>query len=239
MLNVTGVLAVLDRGITINWDDGPTLHRITALVSYHTAEDTTIQNVRLYATMKLSEEPLAFVNEGDLKITWTWLEGNTDNGADPVFWLVQLAVTNQSDDEVYLDSLDVIRIDAELGGQFNLGASPDLWRCLREHNGDNADWESSADTGYLREQYLIVQPVTSNRTHPPALLVRVDADQQSDNGQLPVELQLDFSGAHFTLLAARNRAGSAHLAPGVTVVSSRFVIASGDDALELKRLQPI
>lgn len=236
MLNVTGVLAVLDRGITINWDDGPTLHRITALVRYHTAADTTIQSVRLYAALKLTEDPLAFVQEGELKITWTWLEGSTVDDSDTSFWSVQLAVTNQSEDEVFLDAMDAIRIETALAGQFNLGASPGLWRCVREGAGDLIDWESSADFGYRRESCLIVLPVRSNRTHPPALLVRVDDDQQTESGRLPVEIQLDLSGEHFVRLIAGNRADAAHLAPGVTIVSSRFIIASGDDALELKHL---
>ena len=243
MLNTTGVLAVLDRGVTINWDDGPTLHRITAQVRYHTASTATAttQLVRVNAGQKLSEEPLSFIVEEGLKVTWTWFEGN-DGSADTVCWIAQLAVTNQTDDMVCLDTMDVIRIDSAYSGQFNLGAPPGLWQCSRESDSDKPEWEAWSEStatagGFTRNGLLLVQPVVSNRTRPPAILVRVEENPQDAGGGLPVEIKLDLNGERFERMVARNSADGTLLAPGVTVVSTRFLIASGDNADELQRIK--
>jgi hypothetical protein len=241
MLNTTGVLAVLDRGVTINWDDGPTLHRITAQVRYHTTSMATTKLVRVNASQKFSEDPLSFIQEDGLKVTWTWIEGN-DGDSDVVYWTTQLAVTNQTDEVVYLDAMDVIRIDSAYSGQFNLGAPPGLWQCTRENNTESLEWEAWSEStatagGFTRNGLLLVQPVVSNRTRPPALLVRVDENPQDESGRLPVEIKLDLNGERFERLVAHNRADGTLLAPGVTVVSTRFLIASGDNADELRRIK--
>jgi hypothetical protein len=241
MLNTTGVLAVLDRGVTINWDDGPTLHRITAQVRYHTTSMATTKLVRVNASQKFSEDPLSFIQEDGLKVTWTWIESN-DGDSDVVYWTTQLAVTNQTDEVVYLDAMDVIRIDSAYSGQFNLGAPPGLWQCTRENNTESLEWEAWSEStatagGFTRNGLLLVQPVVSNRTRPPALLVRVDENPQDESGRLPVEIKLDLNGERFERLVAHNRADGTLLAPGVTVVSTRFLIASGDNADELRRIK--
>jgi len=238
MLNKTGVLAVLDRGVTINWDDGPTLHRITAQVRYHTASMATTQLVRVLATQKISEDPLAFIQEDGLKVIWTWIEG--DDGDEATYWVAQLAVTNDTDEMVYLDALDVIRIDSAYSGQLNLGAPTGLWQCARANDDPSLDWEAWSQTtasagGFTREGLLLVQPVVSNRSHPPALVVRADATDES--GHLPVEIRLEMNGERFERLIAQNRADGSPLAPGITMVSTRFMVASGDNALELRGLK--
>ena len=240
MLNTSGVLAVLDRGVTINWDDGPTLHRVTAQVRYHTASVATTQLIRFHATTRASEYPLAFVQEDRLKVTWTWLEGY-DGSSEAVQWITQLSVTNTTEEVVYLDSMDVIRIDNAFSGQCNLGAPPGLWQCALEKNTEHIEWETWSQStasagGFKRNGVLLVQPVVSNRTHPPVLLIRHVPSLGSASAELPVEIKLEINGERFERLVAHNRANGTLLGPGVTMVSSQFLIASGDDATELLHL---
>lgn len=249
MINTNGVLAVMDHHITINWDDGPTMHRVAAQVRYHTAESATLRTVRVNASQRYSDDPLSFMAAGDgLRASWIWQERGPG-------WTAQLAVTNEGEDDVYLDALDVIRIDSAFGGLFNLGAPPGLWRVRledvrsllvapgsedapAERSDPTAGWESWSPatlnvTGFIRRQCLIVQPVASNRTRPPAVMIRaLDNDSRSSTAR--TEIQLEVSGERFERLSARNRTEGMLLGAGVSVASSEFWVVSGDDAEELR-----
>lgn len=252
MINANGVLAVMDHHITINWDDGPTMHRVAAQVRYHTAESATLRTARINASQRYSDDPLSFMTVGDgLRASWIWQERGPG-------WMVQLSVTNEGEDDVYLDALDVIRIDYAFGGLFNLGAPPGLWRVLLEdvrgllaapagsehapaEYGDLATgWESWSPatltaTGFTRRRCLIVQPVASNRTRPPAVMIRVlDADVPAS--PMRTEIQLEVSGERFERLSARYRTEGMLLGAGVSVASPEFWVVSGDDAEELRGL---
>lgn len=247
MINTHGALAVLDRGITLNWDDGATLHKIGAQVRYRTRETTASQLLRVGAGKRLSDEPLALVGADALvRATWTWREAGDG-------WIVHMAVLNTADHDLLIDSIDAIRIDSAFGGLFNLGAPPGLWRCAFERDGDPA-WESYGDSaasanGFTRAARMLVQPSVSNRSSPPAVLIRAlsappapaqdDADGQALSVWSPefrTELQLEFNGERFERLTARVRCDGALLAAGVTLATPEVWIVSGDDAGELWRL---
>lgn len=65
-----------------------------------------------------------------LQATWRWQFVEL-LGAP--LWQVSLDVLNRSEESVYLDSMDVLRVEHDVGGMFNLGAPPGLWRCAREN----------------------------------------------------------------------------------------------------------
>ncbi|MCS6846126.1 MAG: hypothetical protein RMN52_00250 [Anaerolineae bacterium] len=251
MINTNGVLAVMDHHITINWDDGPTMHRIAAQLRYHTAESATLRTARVNASQRYSDDPLSFMTTGDgLRASWIWQERGPG-------WTAQLAVTNEGEDDVYLDALDVIRIDYAFGGLFNLGAPPGRWRVRledvrgllvapgggdapAEHGDPAAGWElwspaTLTATGFIRRRCLIVQPVASNRTRPPAVMIRaLDDDSQPSSAR--TEIQLEVSGERFERLSARYRTEGMLLGAGVSVASPEFWVVSGDDAEELNGL---
>ncbi len=253
MINTNGVLAVLDHHITINWDDGPTMHRVAAQVRYHTTESAALRTARINASQRYSDDPLSFMTTGDgLRASWIWQERGPG-------WTAQLSVTNEGADDVYLDALEVIRIDHAFGGLFNLGAPPGLWHVLLENvrgllaapsggkhmpteSGDPAvGWESWSPatltaTGFTRRYCLIVQPVVSNRTRPPAVMIRaLDGDVPSSSAR--TEIQLEVSGERFERLSARYRTEGMLLGTGVSVASPEFWVVSGDDAEELRELR--
>ncbi len=233
MLNENGVLTMLDRGITINWDDGPTLHKITAQVRYHTGKSATAQLLRVNATQPYSDEPLTFrQTDRVLQAIWVW----HTRGAG---WSTQLTLTNICEEDVYVDALEMLRIDSAYGGVFNLGAPPGLWRCAREseaeRNGAPA-WEAWAETtasagGFVRTHTLMVQPSVSNRSRPPAVLIAVNGN----TAQLPVEMRLECSGERFERLTVRSRADGTLVGAGAMLASAELWIASGDDPEELRQ----
>lgn len=245
MLNENGVLATLDRGITINWDDGPTLHKITAQVRYHTDESATARLLRVHATQPYSDEPLTFKQtDATLQAIWVW----QTRGAG---WSVQLVITNTSDEDVYVDTLEVMRIDSAYGGVFNLGAPPGLWRCAKEDEAERngalnsalfsaltsaLTWEAWAETtasagGFTRARMLMVQPTVSNRSRPPAVLIAVN----NSTAQSPVEMRLECSGERFVRLTAGSRTDGTLVGAGAMLASAELWIASGDDAEELRQ----
>ncbi len=252
MINANGILAVMDHHITINWDDGPTMHRIAAQLRYHTAESATIRTARINASQRYSDTPLSFMTTGDgLRASWIWQERGLG-------WTAQLAVRNEGEDDVYLDALDVIRIDYAFGGLFNLGAPPGLWRVSLEDvsgllvapSGDEgvpadrnasvaSGWESWSPamptaSGFARRRCLIVQPTVSNRTRPPAVMIRA-LGEDSISQDARTEIRLEVSGERFERLVACYRTEGMLLGAGVSVASPEFWIVSGDDAEELKR----
>jgi hypothetical protein len=248
MLNTSGVLAVLDRGMTINWDDGPTLHRMTAQVRYHTATLATSQLVRIHATQRHSDEPLTFVQDDDVvHVVWAWHEYGApdDDAPGSPYWSVQLSVTNKSEEDIYLDTLDVIRIDGAYAGQFNLGAPPGLWRCARENPGTRINWEAWSESstsagGFTRNTELLVQPSVSNRSRPPAVLIRAladtEVDSQATGASMSTEIKLEINGERFERMVARSRADGTRLGPSLTRMSAEYLVASGDNAEELRQL---
>lgn len=240
MLNSSGILTVLDRGITINWDDGPTLHRITAQVRYHTATLATTQLLRVHATQRFSDDPLIFTAEGSIKAAWMWRDTHMADSEAIVYWTAQLAVTNQTDEDIYLDTLDVVRIDSAYSGQFNIGAPTGLWQCAVESDA-GLKWEAWSETassagGFNRQRVLLVQPTLSNRSRPPVVLVKVlDPPQDSETAH-PTEINLEINGERFERMVACTRTDGTLLSPGATLFSARFQIASGDSPDELRQL---
>ncbi|MEO6063185.1 MAG: hypothetical protein ABIQ99_14720 [Thermoflexales bacterium] len=247
MLNTHVAMALLDRGVTLNWDDGATLHKITAQARYHTQNSASIQTLRIGAQQKVNDEPLTLTaSDSALEAHWTWSE------RDPG-WSALLVVRNKSESDLFIDALEVIRVDSAFGGVFGLGAPTGLWRCARE--GSPLDWEAWSDTaasagGFVRPAAMLIQPPMSNRSQPPALLVRAlgalrnaaAADDETGLGLalppsgIPTELRLELSGERFERFAARSRADGLRLAPGVAVASAEFWIIAGDDAAELLAL---
>jgi hypothetical protein len=226
MLNTGGALTVMDHHLTINWDDGPTLHRIAAQVCYHTAESATMKAIRVSASHRYSDEPLSFmVVEDALRIAWIWQERSPG-------WTAQLAVTNQGDDEIYLDALDVIRADYATGSLFNLGveapspldqpATLPRWEL----------WSPAMSSGFVRRRCFIVQPTVSNRTRPPAFMIRA----LEPEGIARVEIHLEATGERFERLTARCRTDGLLLGAGASLASPEFWIVAGDDAEELRQL---
>ena len=245
MLNKAGVLAVLDRGITLNWEDGPTLHRITAQVRFHTATSATSQLMRLAAAHRQDEDALVFVQDEILQSHWSWREMNLPEDPPDVFsyWVAQLTVTNRADYDLYIDTLDVIRIDRAFHGQFNLGAPTGLWQCADQSPRGKFVWETwsqstSSTGGFTRSAELLVQPMMSNRSRPPAVMVRaVDLPNSVARSSAPAEMALEISGERFERLAARNRLDGQLLHTGASLMSCSFIIASGDDATELHEME--
>jgi hypothetical protein len=248
MLNTGGALTVMDHHLTINWDDGPTLHRIAAQVCYHTAESATMKAIRVSASHRYSDEPLSFmVVEDALRIAWIWQERSPG-------WTAQLAVTNQGDDEIYLDALDVIRADYATGSLFNLGAPPGLWQVLFEEDSPPSLrspsveapspldqpatlprwelWSPAMSGGFVRRRCFIVQPTVSNRTRPPAFMIRA----LEPEGTARVEIHLEATGERFERLTARCRTDGLLLGAGASLASPEFWIVAGDDAEELRQL---
>jgi hypothetical protein len=247
MINTSGFLAVMDHGITINWDDGPTLHKLAAQVRYHTAESATSRTLRVPASQRYSDDPLSFMALGDgLRASWVWQERGPG-------WTAQLAVQNDGEDDLFLDALDVIRVDPAFGGLFNIGAPPGLWQVRpeedvrgllaapqhEEQGGVDAEpetWSPATATakGFTRRRELIVQPSASNRSRPPAVMIRALGSPLHD---APTEIQIEATGEKFERLTARVKTDGLMLASGVSVASPEFWIVVGDDAAELRALE--
>ncbi|MCL4505372.1 MAG: hypothetical protein M1434_14045 [Chloroflexi bacterium] len=242
MLNRTGILTVLDRGITINWDDGPTLHRITAQVRYHTATLATTQLLRVHALQRYSDDPLVFAAEDSIKAAWMWRDARMVDSEAIAYWTTQLSVTNQTDEDIYLDTMDVIRIDSAYSGQFNIGAPTGLWQCAVESAAD-LKWEAWSETtssagGFTRQRVLLVQPTVSNRSRPPVVLVKALDSPQGGATAHPTEIKLEINGERFERMVACTRTDGTLLSPGATLFSAQFQVASGDSPAELLQLSP-
>lgn len=248
MINTSGFLAVLDHHITINWDDGPTMHRIAGQVRYRVAGNDTVRTLRVNASQRYSDEPLSFMVMSDgVRASWVWQERGPG-------WTAQLAVQNDGEEDVLLEALDVVRVDAAFGALFNIGAPPGLWlvrpeeamRRLLPGATMEGEVESPASApeawapgtptadGFVRRRTLIVQPSVSNRSLPPAVMVRVLGDIPAE---LPTEIQLQANGERFDRLIARVNARGLVIASGVGLASPDFWIVSGDDAQELAHLE--
>jgi hypothetical protein len=245
MLNTTGVLATMDHGITLNWEDGPTLLRMTALVSFRYAGDANSLYIRVLADHLLGDEPMAFLHEENaIRAAWIWREVPISQDLDSGirYWTTQLSLTNTSREDIYLDSFEALRIDHDYSGQFNLGAPLSAWRIASDQQESPIFWENWSQSAAMTQvithaSNLLIQPATSSRTRPPAILVRaLDDDTHSASGSLPVEIELTTKAGIFHCLVARNRTDGLPLSSDVTIVSSEFLIAAGDNAEELRLL---
>lgn len=248
MINTSGFLAVLDHHITINWEDGPTLHRIAAQVRYRVAGNDTVRTLRMNASQRYSDEPLSFMVMSDgLRASWVWQERGPG-------WTAMLAVQNDGEEDVLLEALDVIRVDSAFGALFNIGAPPGLWLVSPEDDVrgllpaapaggatesaalDAEAWAHGTPTadGFMRRRALIVQPSVSNRSRPPAVMLRALG---ASPAELPTEILLQVNGERFGRLVARVNARGLAIASGVAIASPEFWIVAGDDAQELRGLE--
>jgi len=245
MLNTHVAMALLDRGVTLNWDDGATLHKITAQARYHTQHSASIQTLRIGAQQKVNDEPLTLTaSDSALEAFWTWTERAPG-------WSAALVVRNKSESDLFIDALEVVRVDSAFGGVFSLGAPTGLWRCA--HDVEPLAWEAWSDSagsagGFLRQAALLVQPSMSNRSSPPAVLIRAlgagRAPAADETGRavslppagIPTEMRLEVTGERFERFAARARADGLLLASGVSLASPECWIVAGDDAAELLAL---
>ncbi|MCS6773200.1 MAG: hypothetical protein NZ693_03700 [Thermoflexales bacterium] len=248
MINHAGFLAILDRGITLNWEDGPTLHKFSAAVQYQHPDSAASCMMRLSATNRYSDEPLSFTSLQDgLRAVWVWQER-------PPGWTAMLSVENESNQELLLNSLEVLRLDSEAGGLFNIGAPPRLWRCRieraegvssllpeptssleRQSVRDESVWESWSPhvvSGFVRSRELVVQPVCSSRSRPPAVMIRALRSAYD----LATEIRLEATSERFERLIVRCKTDGMLLAPGGVTASPPFWIVAGDDAEELQHL---
>lgn len=231
MLNHTGALAVLDHHIGLNWDDGATLMRVGAQVRYRYGAFATVQTLRVTASARCSDEPLGFeARNGDVHATWVWTE------LAPGF-VAQLSIVNEGDDEVLLEGVDVLRIDAAFGGLFNVGAPPGLWRAAQPGRGvlKWEQWTPDPAASFQRMGELLMQPSASNRLAPPALLFR-GLSNHAEELALPLRFELSAANGKFERFAATCVMDERPLAPGVTLVSPEVWVVAGDDARELRKI---
>ena len=240
MINTTGFMAVMDHGITINWDDGPTLHKIAAQVRYHTGDNSSVATLRMTASQRYSDDPLTFMAMGGgLRATWVWQERSPG-------WTVELSVQNEGEEDVYIDSLDVIRIDTAFGGLFNIGAPPGLWQVANESAAMlpvPADAPSPATYESWSDRHVHCAWFhTQSRTHRSAQRVQpfeaAGADDRALDASagMTTEIIIESSGERFERAVARARADGMLIANGVIVASPEFWVVAGDDVEELRRL---
>ncbi len=207
MINSSGFFSVIDHGVTINWDDGPTLHRMLAQVRYRETETGPLLTLRVGASQRCAEWDDENIDcfvaaNGNLSAQWLWRE--LDSG-----WVTSLSVRNISEDNVYIESLDMIRIEATSNGLFNLGAPAQSWQ-LQTTPGQ-----------------LLVQPPASDRSSPPALLLHTIGDAPT------VQMTLDIGTAKFERLVIAHDLGNTKLAPDVTLASPEIWVIAGDNQQEL------
>ena len=74
--------------------------------------DATSQLMRLAAAHRQDEDSLVFVQDEILQSHWSWREMSLPDDPPDVFsyWVAQLSVTNRADYDLYVDTLDVIRL---------------------------------------------------------------------------------------------------------------------------------
>jgi hypothetical protein len=219
VINETGLLAVLDHHIALNWDDGPTLMRIAASVDYLPAAFSSNKTLTVNANFRVSDEPLCLQNMADgLRSTWTWRE------AAPGF-ACGISIANEGDDTVYLNRVDLMRIDARQGGQLNLGAPASLWR-VSSAETRNPEWQViDAIDGSGIDAACVLQPVASSRSTPPCLYFRrLDGDGPA------MRFRFALDGDKLGRFAASCEFASQPLAPGISIALPEVFIASGPSA---------
>jgi hypothetical protein len=225
MLNHNGMLAVLDRHITLNWDDGPTLMRIGAEVRYQVAgiddDDDPQRTLMINASSRCGDDPPCFnaFNEDDgITATWTWVDGV------PTF-SSQLTIGNIGDDDLRLTCVALVAIDGARNGVFNLGAPPSLWSTL----SDDAQASSQALAAPDGSRTFVVYCDASTRSRPTALAFAVRGDTLGARFELrtaqdrfqALRVAIDFSPARL-------------LGAGATMALPEVLITSGDDPRELR-----
>ncbi len=225
MINETGLLAVLDHHIALNWDDGPTLLRVGAALEYRLAAFSMGKTLRINANTRVSDEPLCLQNLADgLRSTWVWREA-------PPGFVFGLAIANEGADSVFLEHADLMRIDVGEGGQFNLGAPPSLWRVSGAAKRKPAWRVIDERTGAVIDAACVVQPVASSRSAPPCVhLRRLEGDGPA------VQFRFMLDGGKLTRFSARCALAGMPLAPGVSIALPDVFIAAGASAEALMAL---
>jgi hypothetical protein len=225
MLNPNGVLAVLDRHITLNWDDGPTLMRIGAAIRYRVARsdspdhDDEPRTLSINASSRCGDDPPCFnaFNERDgISATWTWTE-------TPPGYAAQLGISNIGENDLELLGIDLLSIDGARGGVFNLGAPAANWSTI----SDDAESSTALQTSGGRRE-LVVLATETTRSRPTALAFVVPAD--AFNARFALDRQ---DGRFHTLQVSILFDAPRLLGEGAVIALPEVRIASGDDAREL------
>lgn len=232
MINPNARFTVLEHCITLNWDDGPTLHKLIAQVRYHRPGSVTARTLRVFATHYAGEPCVAFQRrEEDLEVHWEWCA--LGGGGAPVSKSAMRAAKKC----LWIRSTCSTSSTPQAGSSTSVrrpGYGSVLWRAawLRVERllgkcGRRAQEQAKGLHAVLSCWY----PTVSNRTRPPALLIRA----LPSASPLPTELRLNLNGERFERLTARCKTDGLLLAPGETVRSAWFWLLSGDDPAELLR----
>jgi len=153
-------LSVIDHGITINWEHGPTLHKLLAQVRYRSvsddAADTPVITMRIGASQRCAEatddveDAYCFAaSNGDLAAQWIWQAHQSG-------WSTNLILRNISDESIAIEAIDLVRIDAQTG-LFTLGAPVTAWQMAMEP-GQLRVWATQSDRGEPMAVYLEANP---------------------------------------------------------------------------------
>jgi hypothetical protein len=229
MLNPNGVLAVLDRHITLNWDDGPTLMRIGAAIHYrveagagHEPDDANGEprTLLINASSRCGDDPPCFnaFNERDgISATWTWTEL-------PPGYAAQLTISNIGEADLRLVAIDLLSIDGARGGVFNLGAPASTWTTI----SDASETATALQTRDGKREFVVLANETT-RSRPTAIAFAVPAET------FGAQFSLDHADARFQAFRVRVRFDEPRLlGEGALIALPEVRIASGDDARELR-----
>ncbi len=216
MINTSGFLSVIDHGMTLHWEDGPTLHKMVAQVRYRMAEDaqSPLETLRVGTSQRCAEwdeeaegvQCFVAANSA-VSAQWLWREAGAG-------WAIKLNVRNIGEDTLFVDGLDLILIDAQRNGLFRLGTSPDLWQM------------------HTAAGLLIVQPAkaaTARDSNPPAVMFRAMTPQ-------PVALQMKIIETQFIAFTASQEPKTHSLAANETLTTDELWVAAGNDIEELQQL---
>lgn len=174
-------LSVMDHGITINWEQGPTLHKVLAQVRYrHSQEaDAPVLTMRVGASQRCAEvsadleEMHCFAaSNGDLAAQWIWQ-------AKELGWVAMLVVRNVSDEAIWLEAADIVRIDAQTG-LLSLGAPATDWHT--EHAAAQLRiWPTQSDRG--EPTAVILKALPSDEPPQPQRLDEIAVGQHQDQAR--------------------------------------------------------
>ncbi len=214
MINTSGFLSVIDHGVTVHWENGPTLHKMVAQVRYRLAEDveSPLEVLRVGASQRCAdwdadaEGAQCFVAANhDVSAQWLWREAGAG-------WAAQLIIRNIGEAAIFADGLDIILIDAQRNGLFRLGTTPDQWRTQTAPG------------------VLAVQPLASDQGRQPAILLRA---------LTPIRILpwLETTNTQFLRFSARQEMHAQALSANEVVSSANIWIVAGDDIDELLQLR--
>ena len=236
MINTSGFLSVIDHGITVHWEDGPTLHKMVAQVRYRLSvdEDSPVENLRVGASQRCAdwdadaEEAQCFMAaNADINAQWLWRKVGAG-------WTAMLVIRNSGEGDIFVDGLDIILIDAQRNGLFRLGATPDMWQI------------------HHATQELIVQPERVDHRHPPAVMFRAlsdtavltimdeatDSDAPTEIANATVAMKMMIHEDRFAKFDVIAEAIGTVLSPQAEIQSCKVWVVAGDDVAELRQLTP-